>query len=275
MAPHGFSPSELVFGVDRPIFDVDSFPESSEEISKRWETLHRQIADNFYICSAIQSDASHLAEMQDLARKVPLKVYKIGDQVRVSRMEDGHRVIRGPFRVSSLHESNPYLYCLDGWSQGWVSLGQLLPYHSDAEMKDFNYAVKPHQAYSASTFRLQLPNDVGIPAANVSKGDFVIYPIDDDTSGSSEPNRILYIMEVVNRDGDSIDALSLTKDNKGRYKRPLVRDRPHFTWTFDVSAIVGAFRPTKTRRLPSKVSSWLTDHGAEAMSGGRASDNPL
>ncbi|KAF4684685.1 hypothetical protein FOZ62_006374, partial [Perkinsus olseni] len=236
MAPHGFSPSEIVFGVDRPIFDIDFPPKSSDEISERWDRLYNEIADVFYICSIIQSDDSHLAEMQDLVRKSPVRVYK-----------------------------------------GWVSLGQLLPYRSDEELRDFNHAVKPHQAYSASTFRLALPADVGIPSSDISVGDFVIYPLDEDvtSSTSAEPRRTLYILEVMSRDGDTIQALSLNKDSKGRYKRPLVRDRPDFTWTIDVSSVLGAFKPTKTRRLPSKVISWLDDHGAEAMAGGRASDNPL
>ncbi|KAF4721204.1 hypothetical protein FOZ63_012201, partial [Perkinsus olseni] len=169
-------------------------------------------------------------------------------------LENNHRVLRGPFVISALHESNPFLYRLDGWSQGWVSLGQLLPYYSDEELRDFNRAVRPHQAYSVSTFRLGLPADVGIPIAEISTGDFVIYPCDADvdSSSSSEPRRTLYIMEVMDREGDTLQALSLNKDSKGCYKRPLVRERPDFTWTIDVNSVVGAFKPTKTRRLPSK-----------------------
>ncbi|KAF4649355.1 hypothetical protein FOL47_002154 [Perkinsus chesapeaki] len=258
-APHNRSPTELCFGTESPILEL---PSTTDSVEGKWEKLHSQIADDFFICNAIQSDDAHRAEMAEIAHKAPFRVYSVGDKVRLSRLEDGKRVLRGPFTVTELNDSNPFLYRLDGWSQGWVSLNQLLPFKDDSNLELFNHAVRPHQAYSASIFRLKFPDDIGIPLDEVSSGDFIIYPVDENVSDDGEPHRTIYIMEVMDRDDHILHALSLNRDGKNRWVRPPVRDRQEFMWDIDDSAILGAFKPTRTRRLPMKVSSWLSEHGA-------------
>ncbi|EER02350.1 gag/pol/env polyprotein, putative [Perkinsus marinus ATCC 50983] len=267
IALYGFSPSELAFGIADPflpsaaLLDPQSDAEASsiDQFNDSWSEFRNQVVDNFYITRAIADDVAHKLEMVQLAHEVPLYTFSPGDQVRLCRLENNHRVLRGPFTVTDLHPSNPYLYRLSDWP-GWVSLGQLLPFRQDSSLDDFTNAVHHHEAYTSGIFSLSLPDDVKIELHDAEPGNFVIIA-EDDTTGP-EPTRTLRIGEIDQKLPDGFKIIMLNKSARGSWTLPPTRDRVSFTWDVNFADVIGVFRPTRTRRLPPSLLSWLKTHGA-------------
>ncbi|KAF4708527.1 hypothetical protein FOZ63_020830, partial [Perkinsus olseni] len=113
------------------------------------------------------------AEIRDVLQKAPRFQFHPDDKVRLVRRIDNKRVIQGPFTIEAVHPDNRYLYKLYG-KPNYVSVGQLLPFREDVFMKEFDYAVQPHQALLARITTSKVPGGVPFPEIRPGQWIFVI-----------------------------------------------------------------------------------------------------
>ncbi|KAF4648402.1 hypothetical protein FOL47_003340, partial [Perkinsus chesapeaki] len=250
---------------DRPFGFMDGLPDESDDkninMIEEWNQLRGDIEDRFLLMQAWRNDKAHQKEMSSLAQYGTPPAYEPGQLVRLTRVVDGRRQVTGPYKIESKHENNPYLYKLQG-SPHWYNIGQLLRYQYPLAQKRFDSATLPARAYLASMHRTSLPDDLNIQLKDLKQGDFVV-TFTDEKSEELEPVRTFYISEYVKSDdsSDEIVVIGLNKSSNGRWQRPLMKERDEFTWAVPTSRILGAFKPTRQRRIPQAVMAWLQSIG--------------
>ncbi|KAF4712388.1 hypothetical protein FOZ63_028772 [Perkinsus olseni] len=236
---------DRVFGISPSDMALGSF---SDPTSK--------IADSYLLLQSARNEKAFLDELTS-ATAAPIRdPYLPDQQVKLSRIINGRRVVQGPLTIECKHPTNPYLYKLVG-HQGWVSLADLLPYYNSTAAEAIDDATEPHRAYIGSIGLDQLPENHRVDLENVHKGDFLLVA-KDNSKGSM---RTIYVTEFVRRVGKNIEVLGLSKNSNGQWKRPPAKEQSAYLWTPSASAIIGAFRPTPTRRLPRQVLQWMKSHG--------------
>ncbi|KAF4735270.1 hypothetical protein FOZ63_016814 [Perkinsus olseni] len=267
----GMSPMEICLGQDRPFGFMDGLPDESEQEQTRlkspedyteeWNYLHDDIQDRYLLVQAWRNDKAHSKEMASLARLGCPQAFSPGQLVRLTRVVDGHRQLSGPYKIDSKHEKNPFLYKLQG-SPHWYNIGQLLRYTYPAEQEHFDEATFPARAYASSMHRTSLPDDLNIELSNLKPGDFVV-TFTKEESDDLEPLTTFFISEYLKpgEKSDEVVVLGLDKSSNGRWQRPQVKRREKVTWTVPEARIMGAFKPTRQRRIPQRVLTWLQSIG--------------
>ncbi|KAF4651906.1 hypothetical protein FOZ61_010065 [Perkinsus olseni] len=181
------------------------------------------------------------AEIRDVLQKAPRFQFHPDDEVRLVRRIDNKRVIQGPFTIEAVHPDNRYLYKLYG-KPNYVSVGQLLPFREDVFMKEFDYAVQPHQALLARITTSKVTGGVPFPEIRPGQWIFVIREAADFDKLAPSHQLSLSLVEKV--EGNSLTVLGLD-----RCPDDIFGD---------------AFTCTAHKRIPKRVKDWLESTGVSS-----------
>ncbi|KAF4666525.1 hypothetical protein FOL46_003047 [Perkinsus olseni] len=135
-----YTPMELTIGsvsrIDGALMRTDTPSDTM------WAAVNEQLVDLYAFSQFAQAEKAMIAEMKSIVDVIPRHRFKVGDQVKLSRLVDNKRQVRGPYRVQRISDSNHLIYYLEGRKDP-VPLSHLLPFIDATDREQYEDAIKP------------------------------------------------------------------------------------------------------------------------------------